>query len=357
MRNEDIGALRLCHQQITHTKPLTTTAIVRHMGAMQAQDYNSVIWSIGLRTDQPKSSVIAVIESKEIIRTWPQRGTLHFIPRSDARWLVNLSADRILKIAARRREQLALDDATLFKSQRILEKALSGNLVSRPEVLRILEEAGISTGSGRGYHILWYLSQTSITYIGPMIGKQQSFGLTDDILPNHTLPKRSNSVIELAKRYFVSHGPATVQDFMWWSGLTAADAKQGLIACESILELIIINKISYWMPKNSNVSKSNRAYLLPGFDEFILGYKDRTAILSIEHASHIVPGNNGVFQPTVLIDGQVVGTWKKVDKKDNITLMLQPFRTLSSTDMALLDAPIQKLGQFFNKAVTLANSR
>jgi hypothetical protein len=353
--NEELGLLRLHNQQISHTKPLTTAAIVKHMGAMQAQDYNGAVWSLGLRSDQSESSVIATINTKEIIRTWPQRGTLHFIPRIDSRWLVNLSAERILRIAARRRQQLALDDSMLIKSQQIVERALSGKTISRPDVLRILEQAGIPTDKGRGYHILWYLSQIGITYIGPMLGKQQTFGLMNDIVPDHTLPIRTISIAELAKRYFLSHGPATIQDFMWWSGLTAIDAKQGLTANEALLDSITINKQIYWIPKSSTISASSGGYLLPGFDEFILGYKNRSAVLEPAHIALIVPGNNGMFKPTIIIHGQVVGTWSKSVKAKQINIELQPFRALSHIDLALLDEPMQKLGVFFNKSPSLSN--
>jgi hypothetical protein len=347
MTIQELTALRLANQHIAHTRRSTPEAIALHMGAMQAQDYYGTLWALGLRTGCAEAEVVAAITEQHIIRTWPQRGTLHVVPPKDAAWLVGLSADRLLKGAARRRATLGLDDQTLEKSKRVLRQALHGTLRTRPEVMEALERAGVSTKSGRGYHILWYLSQTGVTYIGPMRAKQQTIGLLGELVPKPLRYTREQGIAELAKRYFVSHGPATLQDFMWWSGLTAADAKAGQNANDQLLTSEIMDNKTYWRPKvTPDAVEPDATFLLPGFDEYMLGYKDRSAALAAEYAATIVPGNNGMFLSTIVLRGQVVGTWKRTIRKQYVELTLAPFRKLSTADLRLLDAPIQAYAAF-----------
>jgi Winged helix DNA-binding domain len=347
MTTQELVALRLLHQRIARTDTSTPEAVALHMGAMQAQDYYGVLWSLGLRTGCREAEVVQATAEQRIIRTWPQRGTLHVVPPADAKWLVGLSADRLLKGAARRRASLGLDDHILQTAKRALVQALHGKLLTRPEVMGALEQAGVSTASGRGYHILWYLSQTGVTYIGPMRDKQQTIGLLDELVPHAADYSREQGLAELAKRYFVSHGPATVQDFMWWSGLTAADAKAGLAANNNLLTSAACEDKTYWLAKAAPpAGDPNAAFLLPGFDEYILGYKDRSAVLHASHAPKIVPGGNGMFLPTIVVHGQIVGTWKRTIKKDHVAITLAPFSELGKADLRQLEAPAALYGAF-----------
>lgn len=348
MTPQDIAFLRLQHQQISGSHVLEASEVAEYMGAMQAQDYYNALWALGLRTGQIEQQIVGTLESRKVIRTWPQRGTLHFVAAANARWQVELSAARLLKGATTRHKNLGLDEDIFIQSGQILRGALAkNNYLTRQQVLLALEEAGITTSGGRGYHILWHLSQTGVTYVGPMKDKQQTFGLLDELIPHPESLPREESLAMIAQKYFVSHGPATLQDFMWWAGLTAKDAKLGLSANENVLESIIVEGKTYWMAKNSVLTNdTNQAFLLPGFDEYLLGYKDRSAVLPQEHASKVVPGGNGMFFPILVIRGQVVGTWKRVIRKDHVTLRLTPFEHLSSADIALLQKPAQEYGVF-----------
>jgi hypothetical protein len=180
--------------------------------------------------------------------------------------------------------------------------------------MALLENAGISTDGQRGYHLVWYAAQTGLICFGPMEGKQQTFVLLDEWVPDARHLEGDEALAELAKRYFLSHGPATVNDFAWWGGLTLTDARRGLAAAGPLLASDAIDGREMWLAKEAH-SQTPPAQphirLLPGFDEFLLGYKDRSDVLDPAHAPHIVPGGNGVFKPTVVVGGQVVGTWRK----------------------------------------------
>jgi hypothetical protein len=349
MTTQDIASLRLLHQNIATTTPMTAEAVVRHMGAMQAQDYHGSLWSLGLRTGQTLEQIVEVIESYAIVRTWPQRGTLHFVPGDDAKWLVGLSAERLLAGARTRRQGLGLDDGVLTKSQEVLTQALGreGKL-SRPEAMDVLEHAGISPAGGRGYHILWYLSQTGITFIGPMEGKQQTISLLDQHIPHPNSYTREAGMTELAKRYFFSHGPATLADFRWWSGMTTGDVRTAVEANQALLASEQVDGREYWMSKQalSPMVHETGSFLLPGFDEYMLGYQDRSVALDPAHGTNVVPGGNGMFLGTIIIRGRVVGTWRRSIKKSLVVITISPFAPLSKSDRDSLDVPAETYGRF-----------
>lgn len=355
MNYPDIAAYRLYNQQVISNDHTTPLEIVRHLGAMQAQDYHGSLWALGLRTGHTQTQIIEAVESRQIIRTWPQRGTLHFVAAEDAKWLVNLSQERMIRGSQRRRQQLELDDSVMKTSRHVLENALSGNrLLSRPAVMDTLEQAGISTKNGRGYHILWYLSQLGVTYIGPMEGKQQTVGLLDELIPSPREYSRDEAIAELTRRYFVSHGPAMIQDFMWWSGLTARDVRLGLEMNKKLLVAVSMNQQEYWLSKDSvPATVPQTALLLPGFDEYLLGYKDRTVALHLDHSGHIVPGGNGMFLSTIVIDGRVIGTWKRTLTKKSVFIHLSPFASLSTKDLRFIREAAEKYGHFHGLPVEI----
>jgi hypothetical protein len=189
-----------------------------------------------------------------------------------------------------------------------------------------------------------------------MQGKQQTVGLLDDWVKSREL-SHEQGVAELTKRYFTSHGPATIQDFMWWSGLKKAEIAAGLKANLPHLKSETIEGKEYWLAaKTPEPSDTTNAFLLPGFDEYLLGYKDRSAVLHADHAPKILPGGNGVFTPTVVIDGQVVGTWKRTVKKDHVVIELSPFTRFSAADLKLVNQAAEQYGQFLGLPIKLANS-
>ena len=343
MTNTDIVSQRLVNQRIDGEKLEKPEEVVSWLGAIQAQDYLQSLWAVGLRL---KSATLADIEQAisdgRIVRTWPMRGTLHFVPPEDARWMLKLSASRMLAKDGRRLKQLGLDEEIMERCKELFHDALKGNRkLTRPDMMKLLDEAGISTEKQRGYHILWYASQDGVICPGPMQDKQQTFVLLDEWVPNSRDLSREESLAELAARYLTSHGPATVHDFAWWSGLTVTEARSGLEATWPGLTSEKIDGKEYWMTSDT---RGHKAYgkssvdLLPAFDEYLIGYKDRSAVLAVEHASRIVPGRNGVFQPTIVVGGRVAGTWKRRLKKNTIEITLIPFAQLGDLAESAIEA-------------------
>jgi hypothetical protein len=231
----------------------------------------------------------------------------------------------------RRRQQLGLTDTIVAKATELLRNALQGGSLTRKECVDLLINAGLHTAPEHGYHLLWFASQVGVTCIGPQDGKDQTFVLLDEWVPNPNLLDRDGGLKTLAGRYFRSHGPATEKDFVGWTGLTVGDARRGITLAAN--ELVSINTVSGPMITSSASLDSGvpatiqhcELLLLPGFDEFILGYKDRTAMLNPEHFNAIVPGGNGVFRPTMVANGRVIGTWKRTVKRQRVEMQALPF--------------------------------
>ncbi len=319
---------------------------------MQAQDYPGTLWAIGLRLPQATQATIEqAIADKTIVRSWPMRGTLHFVAPQDLRWMLALLTPRIIAGSASRYRQLELDEATFVQSQEVLIRALQGGkILIRPEIFAVLEQGNISTAGQRGYHILGRLSQQGLLCFGPNRDKQPTFVLLDEWIPAATAKKleREEALAELAKRYFTGHGPATVADLGWWAGLKITEARAGLEMVKATLEHIIVDGQTYWFAPNLPAIQPPEpsVYLLPGFDEYLLGYKDRRLVLPLEHSQKIVPGNNGMFMPTIVSGGQIVGTWKRTIKKDRLIITPEPFNGLNQAEIQSLEIAAEGYGRF-----------
>ncbi|ULO09468.1 AlkZ family DNA glycosylase [Paenibacillus sp. 19GGS1-52] len=343
MTNKIIADRRLNNLLIVGSKFLRPEQVVQKLGALQAQDYMQVMWAIGLRT--PSASLTDIeraIVDRKIILTWSLRGTIHCVPSEDVKWMLQLTGSRVVGQAKSRLAQLGLDNGTLERCREVITEALKGGRqADRSELLRLLEEAGISTGNQRGYHILWHCAYQGLICFGPVNGKQQTFVLLDEWVPHSREFSIDESLAELALRYFTAHGPATVNDFAWWAGMTLTDARRGLETVKGVLFSEQIEGREYWMSTASVAQPSEEnsgVYLLPGFDEYILGFKDRSAVLKPETAPRIVPGINGVFLPTLVVDGQVIGIWKRIFKKKGIELVITPFEQLGDSEERVLRA-------------------
>ena len=316
---------------------------------MHGQDYPGAKWSIGLRLpNAANTDVERAIAERRIVRTWPMRGTLHFVAAADVRWIMMLTSPGNIAGSARRRRNLELDDKTLARSREIFFKALHGGKQKiRDEMHAALESAGISTAGQRGYHILWNAALHGLICFAAMSGKEQTFALLDEWVAPTPDKTRDEALTELALRYFTSRGPATIQDFIWWSGLSAVEARAGLEAVKSHLVQETVNKQTYWLPPDIVAPKNvPTAFALPGFDEYLLGYKDRNAVLDAAYAEEVCPGGNGVFAPTIVIDGRVVGTWKRTIKKAAIEIVATPFTALNKSERHAFNEAAERYAAF-----------
>jgi len=344
LNSSDIAGIRLASQRIS-TACDSAAAAVAHMGAVQAQDHGSALWAIGLRTAGAGiADVRTAIASHAVVRTWMLRGTLHFVAGADLRWMLALVAPRAIAAQAGRHRQLELDESVFAASRKLLAKALRGTTLTRSALFALLDAKGIATTGQRGIHILWRLAQDGLICFGAHEGKQPSFALLDDWLPDAgPVLTRDEALATLAQRYFGSHGPATLADFAWWAGLTQADAKRGLAAAQG-LEPCAIESASWSMAHGAQPQRVGGVHLLPGFDEYLLGYKDRGHVLAPQFAERIVPGGNGVFKPMIVSDGQIVGTWQRSD------CQLEPFAPLGRAESKALAAAVQRYRAFCGAA-------
>ncbi len=360
MTQFNIAWQRLCRQQIVTPRFVTPSAVVRWLGALQGQDYTGAKWAIGLRL--PGSTDVdieAAIANKVIVRTWALRGTLHLVAAEDLRWLVTLMAPHVLAGTARRFRELGLDEVTLMRSNMLIAHALQDGVPrSRSDLFAMLEAHGLTTGGQRGIHRLLRASLDGLIYQGVAQRNVPTFIALDETLPNSKTLTRDEAVVELARRYFTSHGPATQQDFVWWSGLPTADARMALDALKPQLSQENVGDQCYWMAATHAMDNADNAtianvHLLPGFDEYLLGYRHRSAVLDPHYANRIVPGGNGVFYPTIVSNGRVVGTWKRVFKKGSVVISPQPFTGLTATEHTGFNAAAQRYGEFLGMPVVV----
>lgn len=349
----NIAAHRLHNQQISHSRFQHPAEVVAWMGAMQGQDYTGVKWSVGLRLPgSTDSDIEQAIADRLIVRTWVMRGTLHLVAGADVRWMVELLAPRIIAGLAARHRELELDEATFTSSKDVLVKALEGGKqLTRKELFARLEHEGISTQGQRGYHILSRTSLDGLLVQGVEERKDPLFMLRDEALPNARSLSRDEALAELAQRYFLSRGPATLHDFAYWAGLTMADARVGLEGVKNQLIEETIEGERYWLPQNTEPTRGALAYAPPGFDEYLLGYKVRDAVLDPAHATKVCPGKNGIFFPTIVINGRVVGTWKRTFAKGEIHVTTVPFDSISKNEMDAFINAVGRFGEFMQMPV------
>ena len=295
-----------------------------------------------------ENSIEQAIGERTIVRTWPLRGTLHFVAAEDARWMLDLCGPRTLaRNTARLKREFGIDSRVVASSRKALSDALrGGNCLSRPEVYRRFEAAGIATKASRGLHLLWWLAHEGLICVGPRAGKQQTFVLMDEWLPAATPRSREESLAELARRYFTSHGPATVRDFAWWSGLTATEAASALEMVARELMTETIEDQTYWQAPIAATTRAARScHLLPAYDEYTVAYQDRSAIMTSRVAARADSGH-GIFYPPIVIDGQVAGTWSRVLKKDAVAITCRLFAPLDRRQQQALAAAAQRYAKF-----------
>lgn len=356
MTHQEILNLRLYSQQLTDKIAHTPAEVVHALGAVQAQDYAGSQWSIALRTKSPTQSAIEkAITDRSIVRTWPMRGTLHFIAAEDVRWMLSLLTPRVQSGMERRRKELELDTLTLTKSHDLLLKALDGGKqLMRSEVYSVLENNGITTTNQRGIHIINYLAQNQVLCHGSHNEKQPTYVLLDEWIPKSKELSSAEALAEITLRYFTSHGPATIQDFVWWTGLKLTDARTGLTSVNQFLTHAEIEGTTYWfIPELRDVASVKTTFMLPGFDEYMLGYTNRTLMVEKLHLPKVVPGNNGMFMPTVVVNGKVEALWKRAIKKDRVVIDLYPFNKLSNTTLKKVARVAQQYGNYLNKEVAI----
>ena len=353
-----IAGQRLLRQGIADARFATPVDVVSWLLAVQAQDYSSSLWAVGLRMrDGSETDVERAIAERRLIRTWPMRGTLHLVAADDVRWLLELLAPRVIASSNALMARLSgLDAATLKQCRRVVSHALrDGRQMRRDRLYAALDAAGIATAQ-RGTHITGRLAMEGLICGGPRDGRQPTFVLLDAWAPHAQRKPRDASLAELARRYFASRGPATAQDLAWWSGLTVKDALAAIALAGAGLVQEMIDGKAYWhasstLPKGSGASAAS-LHLLPPFDEYLVGYRDRSAAIDIEHNRTVI-AINGLFNASIVVDGRIAGLWKRTPSKTSIALELQPFRPLPKSRLPALRAAAKRYGVFVGMPVKI----
>lgn len=348
----EISNTRLSSQKIESTGIASAKELVAWMGAMQAQDYAMSKWAVGSRLVHSTDEMVeSALNNGEIIRAHLMRPTWHFVSADDIYWMNDLSAAKIKRNFNSRHRELELSEEMILKSEKVFEKAISneGNL-TRDELDAELLKVDIKTAKNQLYHLLFCAELAGILCSGAVKNGKQTYDLLSKRVPNKKTLSRDESLAELAKRYFQSHGPATIEDFVWWSGLSITDARKGLELVRSGFISETIDSKTYWFPNSCSNAKPNKTlvHLLPAFDEFLIGYRDRSASLSLVNNPKAV-SSNGIFYPVIAVDGQVVGTWKRTLKKDKVMVATNFFQSPDQFIKSLIEEEANRFGRFLNK--------
>ncbi len=357
MKTLDITTQRLYNQRLSQTNFKTPNKVVQWLGAVQAQDYAGAKWALAQRMmDTTDLALDQALADGSILRTHLLRPTWHFVTPKDIRWLLKLTAPRVHAVSAYMIRQSRLDKATFKKSNATIEKALRGNKQhTRAELAAELDQAGIPADGFRLSYLMMYAELEGLICSGARRGKQFTYTLLEERVPPVKAISRDEALAELVKRYFATRSPATLQDFTMWSGLTMTDAKNGIEMVKSQFMSEVVNDQIYWFPESisSKKIKSPTAYLLPNYDEYFIGFKDRSAIGEVARRANINADDPALIAHVVVLNGQIVGGWRRTLKKDVVLVETSLITKLTRGDERAVEDATERLGKFLGLPVSL----
>lgn len=310
-------------------------------------------WGVGMRLGVSEAAVDAAFNSGAILRTHVLRPTWHFVLPADIGWMLRLSASRIRGFCAPYHRQLGIDAAVLRKSRKVMAAALrDGGFLTRVEISSLLKRAKLDTSDIRMNFLIMDAELEGLVCSGPRRGKQFTYALlasrvADSLGMAAPLDLSGDAALgELARRYFLSRGPATVNDFAWWGGMTVGQAKRGLEVVKGELSSAVAGGVEYWFKENFE-GKMPAALLLPAYDELTVGYSDRSAILPSGFEKASFSG----LKPAVVVNGRIVGIWRRVVVKGKLVVELTLFEKVSKTAMAAVEKEVRRYGRFWGEGV------
>lgn len=346
--NASIISARLRNQRLSSAKFQRPADVVRWLGAVQAQDFNAAKWALGLRMRPATNATIEdAFNRGEIVRTHLLRPTWHFVTPEDIRWLLDLTGPRVKIMCGSAYRAYELDETTLKRTNSIITKALQGGKhLTRAELKAILNRAGIKADDSiRMGHILLRAELDGVVCSGPLQGKHLTYALLEERVPPGRKPSRDEALAELTQRYFSSHGPATLADFVWWSGLTTNDARAGIALINQQLEKVASKETTYWTANSSpTAAPSARVHLLPAYDEYTVAYKNREIVFHPAAASQL--RTSGVLGPTVAVDGKIIGAWKATPKNHSIKIALNSPKKLTRPEKLAITTAAESYAAF-----------
>lgn len=305
--------------------------VVRRMVALQGQDLPAVLRAIAIRS-RPGTTlddVRAAFDAGELVRGWTQRGTLFATTPRDLTALVSLTAERMIRAGKLVREREGLDEAVIARAEGVAREALSDSGVTRATMIDLWQQAGVPIAGQRGYHLIVALALRGMLHWGPFAGAQQLIVATPVA---HGAPENPATLLRrLARAYFASRGPATADDLAWWLGLPKTPVRAAVASLQTVpdgapLAPVAVDGKAMLAVGHEDAAGQEPAgvVLVPGFDEIVLGYQDRSLVASEEAMRTVVPFINGIFRPAVLVDGRVVGTWRRAPAKGEAPFDLVP---------------------------------
>jgi len=354
----DIVRHRLQHQLLSQTKFTQPSQVVAYLGAVQAQDYAGAKWALGqrLKDATTDAAIDQAFNEGKILRTHLMRPTWHFVTPEDIRWILALTAPRVHAANAYMYRSQELDKAILKKSNATLEKALrGGKQLTRSELASIYEKAGMVANGIRLGYFLMYAELEGLICSGARKGKQFTYALLEERAPQARALTHAEALAELTRRYFATRGPATLQDFTWWSGLTMADAKNGIEMVKSRFVNEVLEGQTYWFANSVSPvrEKSPAVHLLPNYDEYFIGFKDRSAIGEVAKRAGMKGDEPSFMAHIVILDGQIIGGWRRTLKKDVVLLELNLITKLTKAEDQALSAALEPYGRFLDLPIEL----
>ena len=341
--------LRLRNQRLTNSAFRDPADVVTWLGAVQAQDYPGAKWGVGLRTPGLTSDGFdRAFDEGRILRTHILRPTWHFVPRADIRWMLSLSAPRVHAATASYSRKLELDCKRVAKSHAVFVRALRGGRSrTRAELSAALDRAGIIAKGQRLAHLMFHAELDQVVCSGPRRGKQFTYMLLDERAPDAVSLDRDAALAELTLRFFRSHGPATVRDFVWWSGLTVKEAREGL---ESIGKSVVQEKVgglTYWIVPSRAAAPSGKGsvYLLPNYDEYLIAYKDRGTVQRLPITTD-APRGFDIYAHLLVVDGKFAGTWRRAEKAGRVQISTTPFEPFKRVHAKALAVQAERMAAF-----------
>lgn len=345
----DIIKQRLANQYLLKRDCRTAHEVVSYFGAVQAQEFPSAKWALSLRMKNPSDvDVMKEFNDGKILRTHIMRPTWHFVNPPDLKWIEGLTSHRVKTLMNHYNRKLELDDKLFRKSTNAITKALKGNnYLTRQELKKILEGIGIKTDVQRLAHIVMWPELDAVICSGPMKGKQFTYALYAERVRKPKSLIREEALAKLALKYFTSHGPAQLKDFSWWSGLTMKDAQDAVSLLKSKLISERVDGKEYWLFPTAHRSPvtDHTAFLLSIYDEYTIAYKDRSALGGERYIEKMLSMGN-LLIAVVVLDGKVVGSWKRKVKKDMLEITLNPLRKLGKSELKSLKSEGEKYTKF-----------
>jgi Winged helix DNA-binding domain len=346
----DIAKQRLANQRLVKPTLKSASEVVAMLGAVQSQDYGGSKWGLSQRTrGLTDAEIEKEIDDGTIVRTHILRPTWHFVAVADVGWMLALSAPRVQAANAHWYRWLEVDDIVARRGRIVLTKALrGGKQLTRAELGHALGKAKIQvTNPQRLAAIMMRAELDGVICSGARRGNQFTYALFEERVVGPAALERDAALFELARRYFTTRGPATIDDFAWWSGLSKADAKRGVDAAASQLEHASIAGRSYWSAAAYRMRTSSvQAHLLPNYDEYFIGLKDRSAFVARLRASGVKARADGLSGHVLIIDGQIVGGWKRTLSRGTAVIELRLLIRLREAERRAVAAAVQRYGDF-----------